>query len=79
MRVRENSALYVVDPQVAEKPSEQIVQWVQHAGGHVILTGVAATLNESNSTNLAMRALLSTLDRDGGTYRHPQTYSHSLF
>eukprot|EP01048_Picozoa_sp_COSAG05_P008162 COSAG05_NODE_608_length_8372_cov_2.996615_3_plen_444_part_00 len=62
------SALYIVDPQVAEKPSERIAEWVTHGGGHLVVTCAGASLNESNSSNLAMGALLTGLERQTETY-----------
>ena len=61
------TTLFIVEAQVAEEPMTAIAKWVG-TGGNLVLTAGAASLNETNSTNLASQALLPGVDRTGGTW-----------
>lgn len=68
------SALYIVEPQVSESAMRAIGTWV-HTGGHLVLTAAGATLNETNSSNVASGALFAP----AGVSRNPLTWTGSRF
>jgi hypothetical protein len=68
------STLYIVEPQVSESAMGAIATWV-NAGGSLVLTAAAATLNETNSSNVASTELLAP----AGVVRSSATWTGTRF